>query len=108
MNGFHTGSHLPSYIPGKDPRKAPYLACKTLETLSKQSTGRFPEAAKLLALRIYLDDLSTSLSDVNLAKQIVIDSVEMLHGANFLLRKWANGPEVMFFTPMSERELVDT
>lgn len=71
-------------------KAAPFLAMMTLRQLATDEGHKFPIAAKALAEQFYMDDLLSGSHNIETAKQLQSDLLELLKSANFNLRKWSS------------------
>ncbi|XP_055604615.1 uncharacterized protein LOC129752854 [Uranotaenia lowii] len=77
-------------------KPAPFLATRVLHQLTIDEGDRFPLAAVALKEDVYMDDTITGSDDLESARHLRIEMVEMTMCAGFKLRKFAsNFPSVL-------------
>ncbi|XP_026331252.1 uncharacterized protein LOC113238634 [Hyposmocoma kahamanoa] len=69
---------------------APYLATRTLQQLAIDEKDNFPKASQVTLHDFYVDDILSGAHDVNSAKQLQTDLINMLRTGGFNLRKWSS------------------
>ncbi|XP_062558241.1 uncharacterized protein LOC134223121 [Armigeres subalbatus] len=75
---------------------APYLATKCLKRLAELDGQKYPEAAKILSMDFYVDDMMTGVDNEEEGVQLCSDMQQLLKGGGFNLRKWSsNCPAVL-------------
>ncbi|XP_055585003.1 uncharacterized protein LOC129737864 [Uranotaenia lowii] len=77
-------------------KPAPFVATRVLHQLTIDEGDRFPLAAVALREDVYMDDTITGSDDLESARRLQIEMVEMTMCAGFKLRKFAsNFPSVL-------------
>ncbi|XP_058809931.1 uncharacterized protein LOC131675102 [Phymastichus coffea] len=75
---------------------APFLALRTMQQLCADEGENLPLARKVLERDLYMDDFLSGGHDLETAKRIRDQLVELLKAGGFHLRKWvANDPELL-------------
>ncbi|XP_055645196.1 uncharacterized protein LOC129781554 [Toxorhynchites rutilus septentrionalis] len=72
---------------------APFLATRCLQQLSIDGESSHPIAAKILRNDFYVDDLITGVDEPEEGKRLVIEMIDLLNTAGFILRKWNSNCE---------------
>lgn len=79
---------------------APYLATKTLQTLSQAGVSTHPEAAAILGRDFYMDDMLTGVDTISEGQRVCQQITDLLASGGFHLRKWAsNNREIIKHLP---------
>ncbi|XP_047988411.1 uncharacterized protein LOC125228017 [Leguminivora glycinivorella] len=77
-------------------KAAPWLAMMTLRQLANDERHNYPQAAKVVEESFYMDDLLHGCHDLESAKKMKQDLINLLKSGGFNLRKWAsNTPELL-------------
>ncbi|KAI5731279.1 hypothetical protein M8J77_007377 [Diaphorina citri] len=75
---------------------APFLATQTLLQLAEDERHLFPVASRITRTDFYMDDLITGCENIDEAKVIVEEMIQMFKTAGMSLRKWcSNSKEVL-------------
>ncbi|XP_054267417.1 uncharacterized protein LOC128989543 [Macrosteles quadrilineatus] len=72
---------------------SPYLAIKTLHPLADDEGDYFPEAAQLLRMQTYVDDIITGADTEETALKLQDQLVNLLRRGGFELRKWVSNSD---------------
>nr|XP_029710301.1 uncharacterized protein LOC109422104 [Aedes albopictus] len=87
---------------------APYLAIEAMKQSGREYKEVYPEAALRIELDTYVDDFLSGAKDVQKARDLKQQVVEILESAGFHLRKWTmNCPELLQDEAQDEQEPVD-
>ncbi|XP_062714016.1 uncharacterized protein LOC134290827 [Aedes albopictus] len=87
---------------------APYLAIEAMKQSGREYKEVYPEAALRIELDTYVDDFLSGAKDVQKARDLKQQVVEILESAGFHLRKWTtNCPELLQDAAQDEQEPVD-
>ncbi|KAL0883539.1 hypothetical protein ABMA27_015693 [Loxostege sticticalis] len=77
-------------------KAAPFLALMTMKQLAKDEAHRYPEAAKALENNLYMDDLLHGQHNIEDAKKLKDQLIELFKAGGFNLRKWkSNEPKLI-------------
>lgn len=83
---------------------APYLAYKTLQTLSQDESESFPLAVDSIKYHTYMDDILHGANETSTLKQLIYQLCELLKCGGFMLHKWSsNCPELFDKIENNER-----
>ena len=83
---------------------APYLALRTLQQLSVDEGGPFPEAVRAIKHELYVDDFLCGAETVVEARQRRDQLIQLLHQGGFELKKWvSNTPQLLDDLPCENR-----
>ncbi|XP_062713201.1 uncharacterized protein LOC134290160 [Aedes albopictus] len=86
---------------------APFLATRVLKQLAEDERNNFPEAAEVLEMDFYVDDLFSGASSVSTATKLRMQLDSLLARGGFELRKWASNEEaVLEGVPQENRALL--
>jgi len=68
---------------------APFLATRCLRKLADDNQGQYPRATQVLSNDVYVDDLLSETSTLEVAIKVQQDISSLLQTAGLTLRKWA-------------------
>lgn len=84
---------------------SPYLANRTIRQLAMDERALYPIASDILLSDIYVDDILTGFSNLEMGRKIKFELTELLKTGGFELRKWAsNCAEVLSDTPLEHQQ----
>lgn len=79
---------------------SPFLACRTVKQLAEDEGSDLPLGKFVLSTDVYIDDVVTGCSNLNLAIQTKSEVTELLKRGHMELRKWAsNDPRLLVDLP---------
>lgn len=85
---------------------APFLAMRALHQLALDGAEDFPYASQVLLRDIFVDDIVTGHSDLNLAQELKSQLISLLKLGGFELRKWcSNKGELLEDLPQDHFEV---
>ncbi|GBL92540.1 hypothetical protein AVEN_123734-1 [Araneus ventricosus] len=88
---------------------APFLAMRALKALADTEHQDFPEAAKVISIDMYMDDILSGATSLISAKKLQDDLSELLRRGGFELHKWvSNHPDLLNDISTSEYSFEDT
>lgn len=83
---------------------AAFLAIRTLLQLAEDEQKPFPHAAQVLRTDVYMDDIVTRCSSINVAISLQVELQTLLKEGGFELRKWSsNNSTVLNLIPPALR-----
>jgi hypothetical protein len=86
-------------------KSAPYLATRVLKQIAIDNEKSNPEAAGIITNDFYVDDLLTGFNNIEEAKLLQQQLIEILKSAGMKLRKWSsNEPELLQGISSNDRE----
>ncbi|GFX27442.1 integrase catalytic domain-containing protein [Trichonephila clavipes] len=75
---------------------APFLATRTLKALADEEKAEFPDAANVICIDSYMDDILSGESTLEGAKKLQTRLSQLLQRGGFELHKWvSNSPELL-------------
>ncbi|GFU47083.1 integrase catalytic domain-containing protein [Trichonephila clavipes] len=75
---------------------APFLATRTLRALADEEKAEFPDAADVICIDSYMDDILSGESTLEGAKKLQTRLSQLLQRGGFELHKWvSNSPELL-------------
>ncbi|XP_055614851.1 uncharacterized protein LOC129761163 [Toxorhynchites rutilus septentrionalis] len=84
---------------------APYLATRCLQTLAEEGKSSHPIAAKTITEGFYVDDLLSGADSVESAQKLVLETIDLMDSAGFILRKWrSNADEALKNVPIQLKD----
>ncbi|XP_058457002.1 uncharacterized protein LOC131434351 [Malaya genurostris] len=89
-------------------KSAPFLAIEAMKQAARNYESVYPEAAEIIKLDTYVDDLLSGARDVHEAKRLIGQITEIMNSAGFNLRKsTTNVPELFETLAVDEQLPVD-
>lgn len=85
-------------------KAAPFLALMTMKQLAKDEAHKYPEAAKVLENNLYMDDVLHGQHNLDSAKKIKGQLIELFKAGGFNLRKWKSNETALLETIPNENE----
>lgn len=84
---------------------APYLAIKTLQQLAADEEANYPIASQRTLQDFYVDDILSGDTNVEAAKKLQENLINMLRKGGFKLRKWSsNSAELLENIPNEDKD----
>ncbi|XP_055523061.1 uncharacterized protein LOC129717231 [Wyeomyia smithii] len=84
---------------------APYLATKSLQKLASEGEATHKAAARVIKKDFYVDDMLTGTDDLEEAKALAAEIIQLMNSAGFTLRKWnSNSAELLSTIPQILRD----
>lgn len=77
-------------------KPAPYLSLRTVQQLCKDEASKFPLASKVVETDIYIDDVTSSISDINEAENLYNDLLGLFKAGGFSLVKWSTNSKELW------------
>jgi len=87
-------------------KSSPYLALRVIHQLAKDEAGNFPIASKIVLRDMYVDDLITSVDNLDQAKLLFDQVIEFFKSGGFEITKWyTNSSDFLSYIPIEKRSV---
>lgn len=85
------------------------MATKSLHRAGEEASEKYPEASIVVKRDFYMDDLSSGSHNIQSAKQLQSDLIDVLKKRGFILRKWfSNAKELLESVPIENQHDPDS